>query len=235
MTAADLAPHASATTGDAVAELTGVTKVYRKSAAAPPVYALRGVDLAIARGEHLAIVGASGSGKSTLMNILGCLDRPTDGSYRIDGAQVADMTDRQRSLIRGQRLGFVFQAFNLIPQLSILENAATPLFYQGVAAAERTERAAEALDRVGLDDRMHHRPAELSGGQKQRAAIARALVNKPALVLADEPTGALDTATSDAILELFDELHDAGVTLAVITHDPGVAARAQRTIVMRDG
>ncbi|MEM7682065.1 MAG: ABC transporter ATP-binding protein [Planctomycetota bacterium] len=220
---------------DAVAELIGVTKVYRKSAAAPPVLALRGVDLKIRRGEHLAIMGASGSGKSTLMNILGCLDRPTDGRYRIDGAEASEMTDRDLSQVRGQRLGFVFQAFNLIPQLTVLENAATPLFYQGVPAGERVKRSARALERVGLGDRMQHRPAELSGGQQQRAAIARALVNEPALILADEPTGALDTSTSDTILELFDELHAGGVTLAVITHDSAVAERAERTIVMRDG
>ena len=218
-----------------VAQIVGVTKVYRKHQAAPPVHALRGVDLAIPEGQYLAVMGPSGSGKSTLMNIIGCLDRPTDGRYLLGGDDVAQMQDRDLSRMRGRHLGFVFQAFNLIPQLTVQENVAVPLFYQGASAAERRRRAAEVLARVGLGDRMSHRPAQLSGGQMQRVAIARALVNRPSLLLADEPTGNLDTKTGDTILALFDELHAQGLTLVMVTHDPGMADRCERVIRLRDG
>ncbi len=218
-----------------VAQIVGVTKVYQKSKAAPPVRALAGVDLTIPRGEYVAIMGPSGSGKSTLMNIIGCLDRPSTGRYLLDGEDVAQMPDERLSKVRGKRLGFVFQAFNLIPQLNVQENVAVPLFYQGIAAARRREMAATALARVGLEDRMGHRPTELSGGQQQRVAIARALVNEPSLLLADEPTGALDTKTGEAILAIFAELHDAGLTIVVITHDEEVAEHCERVVRLRDG
>ncbi|MEO0514469.1 MAG: ABC transporter ATP-binding protein [Planctomycetota bacterium] len=218
-----------------VAEIQQVTKVYQKSKLAPPVHALAGVDLVIPRGQYVAIMGPSGSGKSTMMNIIGCLDRPTSGKYLLDGEDVATMSDERLSKVRGKRLGFVFQAFNLIAQLSVQENVAVPLFYQGISPAERRRLAAVALDRVGLADRMDHRPAELSGGQQQRVAIARALVNEPSILLADEPTGALDTKTGDAILALFEELHNAGQTVVVITHDEEVATHCERVVRLRDG
>ena len=219
----------------AVAEIRQATKVYQKSKAAPPVRALAGVDLTIPRGEYVAIMGPSGSGKSTLMNIVGCLDRPTSGQYLLDGEDVARMSDEKLSRVRGRRLGFVFQAFNLIPQLNVWDNVAVPLFYQGVSAAERRERAAAALARVELGQRMEHRPSELSGGQQQRVAIARALVNDPSILLADEPTGALDSKTGEAILALFAELHEAGQTVVVITHDEEVAEHCERVVRLRDG
>ncbi len=220
---------------DAVAEIRRATKVYQKSKAVPPVHALAGVDLVIPRGQYVAIMGPSGSGKSTLMNIIGCLDRPTAGQYLLDGEDVAQMSDEKLSRVRGRRLGFVFQAFNLIPQLNVWDNVAVPLFYQGVPTAERRERAARALARVELSQRMEHRPSELSGGQQQRVAIARALVNDPSILLADEPTGALDTKTGDAILALFAELHDSGQTVVVITHDEEVAEHCERVVRLRDG
>ncbi|MEM8739223.1 MAG: ABC transporter ATP-binding protein [Planctomycetota bacterium] len=220
---------------DAVAEIRGVTKVYQKSKAVPPVHALAGVDLVVPRGQYIAIMGPSGSGKSTMMNIIGCLDRPTAGQYLLDGEDVATMSDERLSRVRGKRLGFVFQAFNLIPQLDVQENVAVPLFYQGASPAARRAKAAEALGRVGLADRLTHRPSELSGGQQQRVAIARALVNDPSILLADEPTGALDTKTGDAILELFEELHGNGQTVVVITHDEEVAVHCERVVRLRDG
>ena len=220
---------------NAVAEIRGATKVYQKSKAAPPVRALAGVDLTIPRGQYIAIMGPSGSGKSTLMNIIGCLDRPTAGQYLLDGEDVAQMSDERLSRVRGRRLGFVFQAFNLIPQLNVWDNVAVPLFYQGVPTAERRARAAAALERVELGQRMEHRPSELSGGQQQRVAIARALVNDPSILLADEPTGALDTKTGDAILALFAELHESGQTVVVITHDEEVAEHCERVVRLRDG
>lgn len=219
----------------AVAEIRGVTKVYQKSKSAPPVHALAGVDLVIPRGQYLAIMGPSGSGKSTMMNIIGCLDRPTSGQYLLDGHDVAHMSDERLSRVRGRRLGFVFQAFNLIPQLDVQENVAVPLFYQGVSPSQRKEKARAALGRVGLAERLHHRPSELSGGQQQRVAIARALVNEPSILLADEPTGALDSKTGDAILELFEELHHNGQTVVVITHDEEVADHCERVVRLRDG
>ncbi|MEW6746296.1 MAG: ABC transporter ATP-binding protein [Planctomycetota bacterium] len=199
------------------------------------VEALRGIDLAIEEGGYYAIMGPSGSGKSTLLNLLGCLDRPTAGVYRLGGEDVSRMGDDQLSEVRGQRIGFVFQSFNLISQLSVLENIEVPLFYQGVAPRKSEEKARELARLVGLSDRLHHRPTELSGGQQQRVAIARALVNDPLIVLADEPTGNLDSTTSKEILNLIDDLNRSGMTIIVVTHDDHVADRAQTVIRMRDG
>lgn len=218
-----------------VVEIRAMQKVYRKSAEVPPVYALKGVDLIVPRGQYVAIMGPSGSGKSTLMNILGCLDRPSSGQYLLDDIDVASLPDDELSRVRGKRIGFIFQAFNLIPQLTVLENIEVPLFYQGIPPHIRREKALAAIGRVGLDKRGDHRPSELSGGQQQRVAIARALVNDPAIIMADEPTGNLDSATGLAILAMFDELHDQGLSLIVVTHDPSVALRTQRTIRLRDG
>lgn len=220
---------------DHVARIIDVTKVYQKDKAAPPVHALRGVCLDVPRGQYLAIMGPSGSGKSTMMNIIGALDRPTEGQYLLDGDDVATMNDEQLSKVRGKRLGFVFQAFNLIPQLTVLDNVVVPLFYQGMPASERRDRAEAVLKKVELDDRLTHRPSQLSGGQMQRVAIARALVNEPSLLLADEPTGNLDTKTGDAILALFDELHEQGLTIAMVTHDPELENRVERIVRLRDG
>ena len=220
---------------DDVARIEQLKKRYVLGRSAPPVLALRGVDLSIPRGQYVAIMGPSGSGKSTLMNILGCLDRPTTGRYLLEGQDVAQLDDRQLSRMRGQYLGFVFQAFNLIPQLTVLENVAVPLFYQGVPTRERQKIARVVLERVELGDRVEHRPAELSGGQMQRAAIARALVNEPSLLLADEPTGNLDSTTGTTILSLFDDLHSQGLTVVVVTHDEAIAARCQRIVRMYDG
>ena len=199
------------------------------------VRALQGVTLDVDRGEYLAIMGASGSGKSTLMNIIGCLDAPTKGRYLLDGLDVAALDDRQVAMARNKKIGFVFQSFNLIARTSALENVALPMAYAGVANKDRKARAMAALDRVGLADRIHHIPTELSGGQQQRVAIARALVTNPALLLADEPTGALDTQSTAEILNLFDELHQQGRTIVLITHEADVAARARRTIRLSDG
>jgi putative ABC transport system ATP-binding protein len=219
---------------DAVVLLQNLTKVYR-----PPhgvaVQALRSVNLRIARGEYVAIVGPSGSGKSTLLNILGCLDRPTDGAYWLDGQNVSDLDDDELSDIRGQRIGFIFQSFNLIITQTVLENLETPLFYQGVPPRRRREIALDLISRVGLEERWHHRPQELSGGQQQRVAIARALVNDPAILLADEPTGNLDSHTGKVILEMLDALHQQGRTLIMVTHDIHVAKRCQRVVEIRDG
>lgn len=199
------------------------------------VEALRGVSFVIQPGEYVSIMGPSGCGKSTLLNVLGCLDRPTSGRYWLGGQDVSALDDDALSAIRGSRLGFVFQSYNLIPQLTVLENIEVPLFYQGWPEDRSRERARQMAERVGLGHRLHHRPYELSGGQQQRVAIARALVNDPLLILADEPTGNLDSASGREILELFDELHAQGKTLVLVTHDPGVADRAQRTLRMRDG
>jgi putative ABC transport system ATP-binding protein len=220
---------------DHVARILNVTKVYQKNKAAPPVHALGGVDLDIPRGQYLSIMGPSGSGKSTLMNIIGCLDKPTDGQYLLDGDDVAKMDDESLSKVRGKRLGFVFQAFNLIPQLTVLDNVVVPLFYQGIPASERRERAEAVLEKVELADRITHRPNQLSGGQMQRVAIARALVNEPSILLADEPTGNLDTKTGNAILALFDELHEGGLTIVMVTHDPEMDKRCERVVKLRDG
>jgi len=199
------------------------------------VEALRGVDLQIDRGEYAAIIGPSGSGKSTLMNILGCLDTPDEGSYWLNGRLVSTMRDAQLAHVRNREIGFVFQSFALLPRASALQNVEVPLLYSRVPRRTRAQRAAEALERVGLADRARHRPAELSGGQRQRVAIARALVTQPSLLLADEPTGNLDTATGEEILALFDELHRAGNTVIVVTHEADVAARAARTLRVLDG
>jgi putative ABC transport system ATP-binding protein len=199
------------------------------------VDALRGVDLEIRRGEYAAIIGPSGSGKSTLMNILGCLDTPDEGSYWLNGQLVSAMRDAQLAHVRNREIGFVFQSFALLPRASALQNVEVPLLYARVPRRVRVQRAAEALERVGLTDRARHRPAELSGGQRQRVAIARALVTQPSLLLADEPTGNLDTATGEEILALFDELHRAGNTVIVVTHEADVAARAARTLRVLDG
>jgi len=220
---------------DHVAQLEGIEKVYRKNASAPPVRALRGIDLAIRRGQYIAIMGPSGSGKSTMMNILGCLDQPTAGRYLLDGRDVATLTDAELSRVRGEQIGFVFQAFNLIPQDTVLTNVQVPLFYQKIPAGRRRELSTSALRRVELEDRMNHRPAELSGGQMQRVAIARALVNEPSLLLADEPTGNLDSRTGEAILNLFDELRSEGLTIVMVTHDDHVAERCERVIHLKDG
>lgn len=218
-----------------IVEIKGLRKTYYKPDGTVMVEALRGIDITVCKGELLAIMGPSGSGKSTLLTILGCLDRPTEGLFKLGGRDIREMNDEELSRFRGRTVGFVFQSFNLISQHSILDNAAVPLFYQGVPPAERAKRAAEKLRLVGLDDRAHHRPIELSGGQQQRAAIARALVTEPLLLLADEPTGNLDTVTGQQILSLFDDLHERGATIIMVTHDPTVAARCRRVIRLRDG
>jgi putative ABC transport system ATP-binding protein len=199
------------------------------------VHALRGVSLAIGAGEFVAIMGASGSGKSTLMNILGCLDRPTAGQYRLAGEAVEAMSPDALASIRNRRIGFVFQQFNLLPRTSAVENVELPMLYANVPSAERRVRALESLQRVGLAERADHTPAELSGGQQQRVAIARALVNRPQLILADEPTGALDSQTSDDIMRVLSGLNAQGMTVVLVTHEPDIAAWARRRIVFRDG
>jgi putative ABC transport system ATP-binding protein len=199
------------------------------------VHALRGVDLEIQAGEFVAIMGPSGSGKSTLMNILGCLDTPSNGTYTLDGIDVSQMSDNQQARIRNKRIGFVFQQFNLLPRMAALKQVSLPLMYAGLSRGERAERARQTLTRVGLAERVDHRPDELSGGQQQRVAIARALAVDPNIILADEPTGALDTQTGQDILTLFTELNSQGITVIVITHDPEVAEIAERIVWIRDG
>jgi putative ABC transport system ATP-binding protein len=199
------------------------------------VHALAGASIQVDEGEFVAIIGPSGSGKSTLMNILGCLDRPTSGTYILDGTPVEELDDDGLALVRSRMIGFVFQSYNLLPRTSALENVATPLLYQGVPKKERLLRAQAALERMGLGDRLDHEPSELSGGQQQRVAIARALVTEPRLILADEPTGNLDSHTGEEVLELFHQLNDAGVTIVLITHDSDVAVRATRQIHVLDG
>ena len=217
------------------AVLRGVTKKYFKPDGSILVEALRGIDLEIPSGQYCAVMGSSGSGKSTLMNILGCLDRPTEGAYELEGLDVATLDDTSLSRQRGRRIGFVFQAFNLISELTIVENVEVPLFYQGLPRVDRQRQAIERLAMVGLEDRLQHRPAELSGGQQQRVAIARALVTSPAIVMADEPTGNLDSRTGASILDLFDDLHAKGLTIIMVTHDDSVAERCQRIVRLRDG
>jgi putative ABC transport system ATP-binding protein len=199
------------------------------------VHALKGVDLNVKEGEFVAIMGPSGSGKSTLMNIIGCLDIPNSGRYTLNGLDVSQMTDDEQARVRNRQVGFVFQQFNLLPRTSALKQVALPLMYAGMTRTHRMERAAKSLQMVGLGDRMDHRPDELSGGQQQRVAIARALATKPSIILADEPTGALDTQTGEEILALFDELKTQGMTTVMITHDPEVGERAERVIWIRDG
>ena len=199
------------------------------------VRALRGVDIVIGRNEYVAIMGPSGSGKSTLMNIIGCLDTPNAGEYWLNGTQVSSMTDDQLARIRNKEIGFVFQTFNLLPRATALHNVELPLVYAGISSDERKKRAIEALTRVQLQDRMDHRPNELSGGQRQRVAIARALVNSPSILLADEPTGNLDSQTSEEIMKVFEELANQGQTVIMVTHEPDIAAHARRVVVLRDG
>jgi putative ABC transport system ATP-binding protein len=219
--------------GDPVAQLEGVDKVYGSGEMA--VKALDGVDLTVNRGDYLAVMGASGSGKSTAMNILGCLDRPSSGSYRLNNTPVEDLSDDQLADLRNRDLGFVFQQFHLLPQLSALDNVILPMVYAGVPAAERRQRAQAALERVGLGQRLNNKPNQLSGGQQQRVAIARAIINQPALLLADEPTGALDSQTTAEVLDIFDALHRGGMTVVMVTHEDDVAARAEKIVHFRDG
>jgi putative ABC transport system ATP-binding protein len=216
-----------------VLDVRGVTKVYGEGDTA--VHALRGVSLGVERGDYVAIMGTSGSGKSTLMNIVGCLDIPSDGRYLLDGTDVGSLDERRLSILRNRKIGFIFQSFNLIPRMSALANVELPLAYGGVRPAERRRRAQAALAQVGLGDRVDHEPNELSGGQQQRVAVARALVTAPALLLADEPTGNLDTRSTDDLLGILDQLSLAGRTIVLITHEDEVAARAKRVIRLVDG
>jgi putative ABC transport system ATP-binding protein len=218
---------------DAVVSLEAISKTYATGAA--EVHALREVSLRIDRGEYVAVIGPSGSGKSTLMNILGCLDVATSGRYELNGVDVEDLSETDLAAVRNTHIGFVFQQFNLLPTLSAWRNVELPLLYAGVGRAERRERAQQALGRVGLAGRVDHRPSELSGGQQQRVAIARALVTDPALILADEPTGNLDSRSSEDVMALLDELHASGRTIVLITHDLEVAAAAERSVTVRDG
>jgi putative ABC transport system ATP-binding protein len=216
-----------------VVELIDITKVYGSGAS--EVRAVDGVTLSIERGEFVAVMGASGSGKSTLMNIIGALDVATSGTYRLDGVDVGDLDDDALSLVRNRRVGFIFQSFNLIPRMSALANVELPLMYRGVPRGDRRQRALAALGSVGLADRTHHQPNELSGGQQQRVAVARALAMQPALMLADEPTGNLDSRSTAEVLDLLEQVHAGGGTIAVITHEDDVAARAHRVVTLRDG
>lgn len=199
------------------------------------VHALRGIDLRIDTNEYVALMGPSGSGKSTLMNLLGCLDTPTQGSYELDGKDVSKMDDTELANIRNEKIGFIFQTFNLLPRQTTLDNVALPLVYAGISRKEREQRAQAVLESVGLGDRVHHKPNELSGGQRQRVAIARALINNPAIILADEPTGNLDTKTSIEIMEIFEEIHNNGNTVIIVTHEPDIAEHAHRIVRLRDG
>ncbi len=219
--------------GPLVIAIEGVTKLYRMGA--ETIHALRGVSLEIRRNEYLAIMGPSGSGKSTLMNMLGCLDTPSQGRYDFTGRSVATMSDDELADIRNREIGFVFQTFNLLPRSDALHNVELPLIYAGVGRSERLHRAKAALESVGLGDRLHHRPNELSGGQRQRVAIARALVTRPSIILADEPTGNLDSKTGVEIMALFDELYEQGNTIILVTHEEEIARHARRIVRLRDG
>jgi putative ABC transport system ATP-binding protein len=216
-----------------IIETRGLEKVYGSNNSA--VHALRGVDLDIESGEFVALIGPSGSGKSTLMSILGCLDVPTGGTYALDGRRVEKLTGADLAAIRNEKIGFIFQQYNLLPKATILRNVELPMLYAGVPRRERRERALDLLAKVGIPDKAGVLPGQLSGGQRQRVAIARALANRPALLLADEPTGALDTKTGEEVLALFRELHAQGNTVVLVTHDPGIAARAERRVELRDG
>ncbi len=218
---------------DAVIQVDDLIREYQMGT--ERVLALRGLSLTIRRNEYVAIMGPSGSGKSTLMNLIGCLDTPNGGSYWLNGQEVSRLSDDALARVRNKEIGFVFQTFNLLPRASALHNVELPLVYAGVSAKERRARAERALTRVGLEHRMHHKPNELSGGQRQRVAIARALVNEPSLLLADEPTGNLDSTTSEEIMRVFAELHAQGQTIVVVTHEPSIAEHAERVVVLRDG
>jgi putative ABC transport system ATP-binding protein len=232
-------PTASASTrilrpaGALVIEIEGVTKLYTMGEEI--IHALRGIDLKIHRNEYLAVMGPSGSGKSTLMNMLGCLDTPTAGRYEFSRKNVATMTDDELAEIRNREIGFVFQTFNLLPRSDALHNVELPLIYAGAPPHERRQRALQALENVGLGNRVHHKPNELSGGQRQRVAIARALVNNPSIILADEPTGNLDSRTGEEIMELFEQLYSQGNTIIVVTHEEDIARHARRIVRLRDG
>jgi putative ABC transport system ATP-binding protein len=217
-----------------VIELTNITKVYDMGEA-QQVQALNGVSLSIGKNEYVAIMGPSGSGKSTLMNIIGCLDTPTSGQYLFNGVNVSEMDDNNLARIRNKEIGFVFQTFNLLARSDALHNVELPLIYAGVPSAERKQRARETLEHVGLGDRIHHKPNELSGGQRQRVAIARALVTRPSIILADEPTGNLDSRTGEEIMQLFEELHRQGNTIILVTHEADIAEHAHRVVRLRDG
>lgn len=214
-------------------QLSGIKKIYHVGD--QDLAALDGIDLNIMKGEFAALMGPSGSGKSTLMNILGCLDRPTIGSYKLDGEEVANLSDDELAITRNRKIGFVFQNFNLLSRISAAENVALPLVYAGVGGKEREERAMHFLEAVGLGDRAHHQPNELSGGQRQRVAIARALVNNPRIIMADEPTGNLDTKSTHEIMEIFQRLHEEGRTIILVTHEPDIASCASRQLLVRDG
>ena len=217
----------------ALISLSNIRKTYILGA--QTVHALKKIDLEIQRGEYVALMGPSGSGKSTLMNVIGCLDTPSQGEYWLNGKEVSKMSDVDLSKVRNDEIGFVFQTFNLLTRLTALENVALPLVYAGIPLKERHERAAETLKKVGLSDRFHHKPNELSGGQRQRVAVARALINNPSLLLADEPTGNLDTQTSHEIMALFEERHDAGNTIVLVTHEEDIAKHAKKIVRLRDG
>lgn len=216
-----------------IIELKNIARTYRVGS--ETIYALRSVTLSIAKNEYVALMGPSGSGKSTLMNVLGCLDTPTDGEYVLNGNTVSKMTDNDLAEVRNKEIGFVFQSFNLMPRYSALENVILPLVYAGMPKKEREQRGKLVLEQVGLSDRMHHKPNELSGGQKQRVAVARALVNNPAIILADEPTGNLDSKTSIEIMGLFEEIHKQGNTIVLVTHEEDIAQHAHRIVRLKDG
>lgn len=220
-------------TTNAILQLRGITRDFKLGA--QTVHVLKGIDLDISKNEYVALMGPSGSGKSTLMNLLGCLDTPTSGSYELNGTDVSSLNENALAEIRNSEIGFVFQTFNLLPRSTALENVALPLVYAGLSKEERLARAAEVLEQVGLADRMDHRPNQLSGGQRQRVAVARALVNKPALILADEPTGNLDSKTSIEIMKLFDDIQAAGNTVVLVTHEEDIAQHAKRVIRLVDG